>query len=84
MICKECHHQPSGRFDTAGMQCFCQCHDLADAASDRGTRLADAIISYDERYPAVADSRGGSMVVSARAWAAWVRLAKQITEGRIE
>ena len=34
MICKECHHQPSGR-DTLGVgRCYCKCHDVADAAPE--------------------------------------------------
>lgn len=30
--CPECHHRPSGRFDAAGGECYCKCHDVADAA----------------------------------------------------
>jgi len=33
-MCPECHHMPSGRFDAAGMQCYCRCHDVADAAPE--------------------------------------------------
>ncbi len=29
--CMECHHAPSGRY-TAGLQCYCPCHDVADAS----------------------------------------------------
>lgn len=29
-VCESCHHLPSGRFDSAGRQCHCKCHDDAD------------------------------------------------------
>lgn len=32
MICRHCHHAPSGRFDANGFQCHCDCHNMADAA----------------------------------------------------
>jgi hypothetical protein len=32
--CKECHHLPSGRFNCAGQQCYCKCHDVADQAPE--------------------------------------------------
>ena len=34
MKCKECHHLPSCRFDAHGVQCYCECHDVADAGPD--------------------------------------------------
>lgn len=30
--CRECNHTPSCRFDCHGWQCYCKCHDVADAA----------------------------------------------------
>ncbi len=34
MECKECHHSPSGRFDLNSWECYCKCHDIADAAPE--------------------------------------------------
>lgn len=34
MNCSSCHHLPSCRYDTNGFQCYCKCHDVADAAAD--------------------------------------------------
>jgi hypothetical protein len=33
-VCPDCHHPPSRRFDPENYcaQCFCACHDAADAA----------------------------------------------------
>lgn len=34
MTCRNCGHTPSCRFDLHGWQCYCKCHDVADAAPD--------------------------------------------------
>jgi hypothetical protein len=32
-VCGECHHVPSGRWSgDYGAECYCNCHDVADAA----------------------------------------------------
>lgn len=37
-VCKECHHRPSERCSQAengySAECYCQCHDVADASPD--------------------------------------------------
>ncbi len=37
-LCKECHHYPSGRIADYGARCYCQCHDMADAAIELATK----------------------------------------------
>lgn len=34
MNCPDCHHSPSCRFNAAGQQCYCTCHDIADDAPE--------------------------------------------------
>lgn len=31
-VCQNCHHWPSMRFRENGYECYCKCHDVADAA----------------------------------------------------
>jgi hypothetical protein len=38
-VCPECHHRPSDRndpgdFSGPALECFCKCHDVADAAPE--------------------------------------------------
>jgi hypothetical protein len=41
-LCGECHHALSGRY-ADGLQCYCRCHDVADAASALLEQLERAI-----------------------------------------
>lgn len=68
--CKSCHHQPSGRFDQNGWQCYCKCHDVADAAPDLLEALEELLtviqsdkfmtVKVDAAYAAIAKAKGKS------------------------
>ncbi len=40
--CPQCHHTPSSRFGDHGQECYCQCHDVADAAPELLAALKEA------------------------------------------
>lgn len=42
-ICQECHHNPSGRFNADGEQCYCTCHNVADAAPELLAALEESL-----------------------------------------
>jgi hypothetical protein len=49
-ICSDCHHTPSGRFSgTYAAQCYCPCHDVADAGLELLAACEQAIIALAPR-----------------------------------
>lgn len=47
-VCQECHHTGSCRFNAAGVQCYCHCHDIADAAPELLTACQSALGMIDK------------------------------------
>jgi hypothetical protein len=72
MICPDCHHSLSCRFDGEGRQCHCECHDLAEAAPELLHMLAEI----------TGEAIGGTVmdVTARKAMALMNRLNKPVTD----
>jgi len=50
MICSECHHLPSERFNSGGVQCYCRCHDVADAGPELLAACKTCLARHKQAY----------------------------------
>lgn len=56
--CNSCHHMPSCRYGSAGLQCYCKCHDIADL----GPRLLEALRAILKLYVQELDTEADELL----------------------